>query len=509
MSSRQQGSVCGWRYCGNHRQIISFVGRLLQLICLFIDSGDVGISHSFGSIILASCSQRTHTAECVRRRLAKRKINSSDALSTGYFDRTRQLESVHSECAMQADSIGATEHVAEPQRSRFVLAIRRWIIRIGDHLVKYCFQPLQDFFASVQRASKRDNNNRTPGEGTCFELGKFGRHTEMALFVGCFSFFFFIEVFLFAENTRSCWPVRPIPRKNLIADNQPNNQSESTPSPTISGITPINSHHLPASNAAIGVVIPRTPNSTVLHHHQNQLNETAVSGASNMIRRWTGSECQFFLLNWRTHTRNIALLHLAAAATTVQPAIIIDAHTGWCATTNKASHENCAAEWNWPSSQCGRSAWLHTGLYSSHNIDTRVDERWKGMHFLCLCAVEWMYSVGNGAYAHRWFSLESASAKDAKLALKCSNEINGLVDCRWPLVGASPQKRCSSHHTGHTGSRCLKIETLHFENVLQRPYKCKQCICIWIYIKIRAKQMRTLLDLTMGSRCTNQPNTIF
>lgn len=32
--------------------------------------------------------------------------------------------------------------------------------------------PFKDFFASVQRASKRDNNNRTPGEGTCFELGK-------------------------------------------------------------------------------------------------------------------------------------------------------------------------------------------------------------------------------------------------------------------------------------------------------------------------------------------------
>lgn len=35
-----------------------------------------------------------------------------------------------------------------------------------------CF-PFKDFFASVQRASKRDNNNRTPGEGTCFELGNF------------------------------------------------------------------------------------------------------------------------------------------------------------------------------------------------------------------------------------------------------------------------------------------------------------------------------------------------
>lgn len=39
-------------------------------------------------------------------------------------------------------------------------------------LIKLMCIPFKDFFASVQRASKRDNNNRTPGEGTCFELGK-------------------------------------------------------------------------------------------------------------------------------------------------------------------------------------------------------------------------------------------------------------------------------------------------------------------------------------------------
>lgn len=32
--------------------------------------------------------------------------------------------------------------------------------------------PFKDFFASVQRASKRENSNRTPGEGTCFDIGK-------------------------------------------------------------------------------------------------------------------------------------------------------------------------------------------------------------------------------------------------------------------------------------------------------------------------------------------------
>lgn len=51
----------------------------------------------------------------------------------------------------------------------------RCVNQIGIFIV--CFLtliciPFKDFFASVQRASKRDNNNRTPGEGTCFELGK-------------------------------------------------------------------------------------------------------------------------------------------------------------------------------------------------------------------------------------------------------------------------------------------------------------------------------------------------
>lgn len=44
---------------------------------------------------------------------------------------------------------------------------------IFDILIKWMCVPFKDFFASVQRASKRDNSNRTPGENTCFDLGKY------------------------------------------------------------------------------------------------------------------------------------------------------------------------------------------------------------------------------------------------------------------------------------------------------------------------------------------------
>lgn len=74
-------------------------------------------------------------------------------------------------------------------------------------------------------------------------------------------FIFFAENFALPENTRSCWPVRPIPRRSYHQDavaNEPHS---------------INSLMAPSSgNAAIGVVIPTTPNST-LHQQQNQLNE--------------------------------------------------------------------------------------------------------------------------------------------------------------------------------------------------------------------------------------------
>lgn len=49
--------------------------------------------------------------------------------------------------------------------------IRRFINWFIDKFINCCIHPFQDFFASVQRVSKRDNNNRTPGEGTCFEMG--------------------------------------------------------------------------------------------------------------------------------------------------------------------------------------------------------------------------------------------------------------------------------------------------------------------------------------------------
>lgn len=72
---------------------------------------------------------------------------------------------------------------------------------------------------------------------------------------------FFADNFSLPENTRSCWPVRPIPRRSYLQDAVANEAhitgNQSIPSST---------------NAAIGVVIPTTPNST-LHQQQNQLNE--------------------------------------------------------------------------------------------------------------------------------------------------------------------------------------------------------------------------------------------
>lgn len=45
-----------------------------------------------------------------------------------------------------------------------------------DILFNWLYLPFKDFFASVQRASKRDNSQRTPGENTCFELGRYARN---------------------------------------------------------------------------------------------------------------------------------------------------------------------------------------------------------------------------------------------------------------------------------------------------------------------------------------------
>lgn len=65
------------------------------------------------------------------------------------------------------------------------------------------------------------------------------------------------------ENTsRSCWPVRPIPRRTLLNDSINEPHSLNASSATQIG-----------SNAAIGVVIPTTPNSALHHQQQNHLNE--------------------------------------------------------------------------------------------------------------------------------------------------------------------------------------------------------------------------------------------
>lgn len=74
---------------------------------------------------------------------------------------------------MQENEIEADECAPDVQQNGCISFIRQWIIWIVNCLLICCIKPLQDFFASVQRASKRDNNNRTPGEGTCFELGKY------------------------------------------------------------------------------------------------------------------------------------------------------------------------------------------------------------------------------------------------------------------------------------------------------------------------------------------------
>lgn len=81
-------------------------------------------------------------------------------------------------------------------------------------------------------------------------------------------FFGFIDNFPLPE--KSCWPVRPIPRRSYHQDAVAN-EAHSTgnvqtpPPPPPSSLSSTNV-------AAIGVVIPTTPNST-LHQQQNQLNE--------------------------------------------------------------------------------------------------------------------------------------------------------------------------------------------------------------------------------------------
>lgn len=84
---------------------------------------------------------------------------------------------------MQASDVEHNETDPPPQ-NQWITRLHQLLNYSGDFIIWFlkliCF-PFKDFFASVQRASKRDNNNRTPGEGTCFELGKyFEFYTEIS-----------------------------------------------------------------------------------------------------------------------------------------------------------------------------------------------------------------------------------------------------------------------------------------------------------------------------------------
>lgn len=87
-------------------------------------------------------------------------------------------------------------------------------------------------------------------------------HTKIAYSARILPSFQIADNLSLPENTRSCWPVRPIPRRNFLHDaiNESNTLN-------ISG-----QNNQSGSNAAIGVVIPTTPNSS-LHQQQNHLNE--------------------------------------------------------------------------------------------------------------------------------------------------------------------------------------------------------------------------------------------
>lgn len=122
--------------------------------------------------------------------------------------------------------------------------------------------PLQDFFASVTRASSKTDNNRTAsGDGNCYELGKAICRLPLS---ASLMLNFLTENFALPENTRSCWPVRPIPRRNFMHEASTMNESHSLLTGSGQGS---------GSNAAIGVVIPTTPNSTLHHQQQNHINE--------------------------------------------------------------------------------------------------------------------------------------------------------------------------------------------------------------------------------------------
>lgn len=107
---------------------------------------------------------------------------------------------------------------------------------------------LKEFFASVaERASKPDNNTpqhqhqnrtRTPAEN-CFDLGEFSTcvhspsHQQVT-----WNEIFNVENLTLQENTRFCWPVRPIPRRNFLHEdmNDPHNTTGQNSSGTNAAI---------------------------------------------------------------------------------------------------------------------------------------------------------------------------------------------------------------------------------------------------------------------------------
>lgn len=166
----------------------------------------------------------------------------------------------------------------DPRRLNVCTLLSRLWLWLIDFLIQiFSFLSFKDFFASVQRASKRDNNNRTPGEGTCFELGKSQKakidEEEERIKRICY----FSDNFSLPENTsRSCWPVRPIPRRNFLHDISNGGTDQSHAGGTGGAGTSL------SANAAIGVVIPTTPNST-LHQQQNQLNEQLLQQNQHLL----------------------------------------------------------------------------------------------------------------------------------------------------------------------------------------------------------------------------------
>lgn len=144
-----------------------------------------------------------------------------------------------------------------------IVSIFMWIYSFVSH-PPIAFQ-LQDFFASVQRVSSKTDNNRPSGDGNCYELGNTSMQPLFTIYLLIiFSSLKIAENFSLPENTRSCWPVRPIPRRNFMHEASAMNDSHPLSSgPNQGG----------GSNAAIGVVIPTTPNSTLHHQQQNHINE--------------------------------------------------------------------------------------------------------------------------------------------------------------------------------------------------------------------------------------------